>query len=114
MKADFSLQLRADLSTGDGRRVGVLGVAGEVDATNVGDFEAAVESASAGGLVLDLSELTYCDSAAFAAFDRLVSGKKVAIVLGEKSPARRAAELLGLPTHPSVELARDALLESLS
>lgn len=81
-----------------------VSVTGELDATNAGDFTAAmVEIATERGAVLDLSDLLYVDSAGFAALLRIVADHKVTIALSPHSPLRRAATLMSLPHHDTVD-----------
>lgn len=95
--------------TGDEQEPAIVSVTGEVDATNAERFAAAVgEIAAQRSTVLDLSDLLYLDSAGFAALHRIVSGHRVEIALSAHSPLRRAAALMGLPHHDSVEAATDA------
>lgn len=87
----------------------VLRVGGELDSTNAADFEAAVGALSASGVVLDLNGALYCDSAGFAALDRLLVGRPVALALSPEHPVHKAAEIMGLPLHDTVADASLAL-----
>ena len=76
---------------------------GEVDATTAEAFVRAVNGvAGPVPLILDLTNLKYIDSAGFAALDRLLSERRIAIVLEPHSPIRSAANLVGLPYCDSV------------
>lgn len=95
--------------TGDEQEPAIVSVTGEVDATNAERFAAAVgEIAMERPAVLDLSDLTYMDSAGFAALHRIMAGYRVEVALSAHSPLRRAAALMGLPHHDSVEAATGA------
>ena len=97
-------------TTMDERGPVTVAVTGEVDATNAAKFTAAVEESAAGqAAVLDLSELLYLDSAGFAALHRILARHTVAVALSPHSPLRRAAALMGLPNHDTVEEAASAL-----
>lgn len=103
--ANFTLK-----TTTDERGPVTMAVTGELDATNAERFTAAVEEIAAGQpAVLDLSDLLYMDSAGFAALHRIVARHAVTIALSPHSPLRRAAALMGLPSHDTVEQAASAL-----
>lgn len=88
----------------------VLRVEGELDSSDAAEFLTEVGGRDAKiHLVLDLDPLTFCDSAGFAALEGLLSVGNRYIVLGTRSPIRRAARLMGLPTHDSVPSALRAL-----
>lgn len=99
------------LKTTTGERGPVtVAATGELDATNAAKFAAAVEEIAAGQpAVLDLSDLLYVDSAGFAALHRIAARHKVTIALSPHSPLRRAAALMDLPSHDTVEEAASAL-----
>jgi anti-anti-sigma factor len=87
-----------------GRPLMVVEVGGEVDVTSAQAFrEAVADLAGPVPLVLDLSRLSYIDSAGFAALDGMLSRGMVTIVLGADAPIRAAADLVGLPCHGKVE-----------
>lgn len=84
----------------------ITGVAGEVDTTNAAQFTAAVrELPGHRPLVLDIGGLSYVDSAGFAALDRLLADETIVIVLAPHSVIHKAATLVGLPCHDTVEIA---------
>jgi anti-sigma B factor antagonist len=113
---------RMSVSDDDGLRV--VELAGEVDASNVGQLrEAALDGLpnSAHGVVVDMRELTYVDSAGIAflfdAAERLaVRGQTLALVVAPGAVIRRALEVTRIddlaPVHGSVEAARAHLLPS--
>jgi anti-anti-sigma factor len=103
--ANFALKFSTD-----DRGPKTVTVTGEVDATNAGQFTAAVEEIAAGrAIVLDLSDLLYLDSAGFAALHRIAAVHQVAIALPAHSPVRKAAVLMDLPHHETAEEAAAAL-----
>jgi anti-anti-sigma factor len=83
-------------------------VTGEVDVTAASDFTRAVNDL-AGPVVLELSGLSYVDSAGFAALDQLLSHPAKVAVIGPDSAIRTAANLVGLPYHDSVDDAARAV-----
>ncbi len=103
--ANFTLK-----TTTDERGPVTVAVTGEVDATNAAKFTAAIEEIAAGqAAVLDLSDLLYSDSAGFAALHKILARHTMAIALSPHSPLRRAATLMDLPSHGTVEEAVSAL-----
>lgn len=78
-------------------------VTGEIDATNTADFVMAVDDLPGPRpLVVDLSDLTYMDSAGFAELDRMLARGAIVVVLPQDSALRKAAALIGLPCHDDV------------
>lgn len=85
-------------------------VHGEVDSDNVSAFTHSVESLFAdGAVVLDLSEISFFDSAGFSALETLARRGRVAVVLSRASTLRGAADVVGLRYHDGVDAARAAL-----
>jgi anti-anti-sigma factor len=85
-------------------------VTGEVDASNVGDFDRSVrELPGERPMILHLSSVKYLDSAGFAALDRLLADHQIVIVLSPKSFMYRVAELMCMPIHHDAKAARRAL-----
>lgn len=109
MKSELTLEEAGAVAAG-ASEVPVLRLSGEIDTTNAHELEALLDGRGAsGGLVLDLTPVRYCDSAAFAVLDRLVGGGQVAVALGPGNPVRRAASIMGLALHDTVELAARSL-----
>jgi anti-anti-sigma factor len=103
--AVFTVQV-ADTSGGI---ASVATVAGEIDVTNTEDFTESINGLSADRpLVLDLSPLRYLDSAGFAALDRLLVERSVAIVISPDSLVHRAAVVMELPFHADTDSALQA------
>jgi anti-anti-sigma factor len=101
-RSDFTVH---QLDTLDGPTTAIT-VAGEIDVTNAGDF---AESIAALGetqpIILDLSRLSYLDSAGFAALDRLLADGSVLIVVSPQSRIYKAAVVIELPFHPDIDAA---------
>jgi ABC-type transporter Mla MlaB component len=88
----------------------LLELDGELDVTAAQAFtEAVTDAAGRAPLVLDLTNLSYIDSAGFAALDRLLGDRRIAIVFAPHGTARGAAVLVGLPFHDTVDAAVAAL-----
>lgn len=121
MKAQFTVDEAPASAVAGTPEVRVLRVGGEIDSSNAAAFEALVAArapssaqtspaqASPKGLVLDLSTVLYCDSAAFAALDRVLARGGVSVALGPGNPVHRAASIMGLPIFESVTSAARAL-----
>ena len=76
----------------------VATVTGEVDVTNAEDFTKSIAALPGSRpIVVDLSRLSYLDSAGFAALDRLLADRTVLIVIAPQSPIHRAAVVMDLP-----------------
>lgn len=85
-------------------------VTGEVDASNVVDFDRSLrELPCERPMILHLSSVKYLDSAGFAALDRLLADHQIVIVLSPKSFMYRVAELMCMPIHHDAKAARRAL-----
>ena len=96
----------------------VLSIAGELDLTTVSDADARLAEASDGDLVLDLTGLTFLDSAAVHLLFRTVrrfreQDRRLAFVVPTGSPAHRIVEILDLrsaaPVRSTLEEAMRAL-----
>jgi hypothetical protein len=108
--AAYSLKVTTGQLLPGGPPVTVAAVAGEVDTTNAAAFRAAAEQlATDDPTILDLSDLTYLDSAGFAALHHLLADRPVAAVLPARSPLSRAAVLMSLPHSETVEAAAAVL-----
>lgn len=85
-------------------------VTGEVDASNVVEFNRSVRDLPGGRpMILHLSKMKYLDSAGFSTLDRLLADHEVVIVLAPNSFMYRVAELMCMPIHHDAKAARRAL-----
>lgn len=85
-------------------------VTGEVDVSNVADFDRSLRDLPGDRpMILHLSSVKYLDSAGFSALDRLLAEHQIAIVLAPKSFMYRVAELMCMPIHHDAKAARRAL-----
>jgi len=89
----------ARLEVEEHRGIVVLRLLGEIDLSNAEDIEAALISAAAGqaSVVIDLSDLTYIDSAGLAMLQRVSqrlepSGCRLCVVAREGSLVRRVLD----------------------
>jgi anti-sigma B factor antagonist len=75
------------LSAGDGEPATVRAV-GDIDLTNVGQFQAALEQAAArsSAITADMTAVTYCDSAAIRALFTAARQARLTIHVGTAGP----------------------------
>jgi anti-anti-sigma factor len=97
-----------------GAGVVVFTLAGEIDLSNVTEIESDIrgqaEPARPTRVVIDVSSVSYLDSAAFAAFERLARRLPARLVLPRSAPLHRAVEISGIrEILPVFESADDAL-----
>jgi anti-anti-sigma factor len=98
--------------------VDVLRIAGELDLTTVSDADARISEAESGDLVLDLTELTFLDSAAVHLLFRTVrrlreEGRRLVFVVPAGSPAHRILEILDLGSAAPVRASLDEAISAL-
>jgi len=88
----------------------VIELRGEVDATNAAAFgrELCAHTAT-GPAILDLSPAEYLDSAGFAVLFRLLPSGAVILVISPTSVLRKAASLVSIAFHDTVDQAMGAL-----
>jgi anti-anti-sigma factor len=98
----------------------VIAVAGEVDVSNVGALEGATRKLSneALGIVLDLSSVTYIDSATIGLMFRLRHslgrrGQVLRVICSPGSSARRVLELTGFDRELPPEEDRDTAIAAI-
>jgi len=83
---------------------------GEVDISNVVDFRDAILAyLDRDPVVLDMSDVSYFDSAGFAALAHLLERGGLAIVVAPTSQVRRATSVMNVPVHDDVGAARKAI-----
>jgi anti-sigma B factor antagonist len=75
------------LPAGDGEPATVR-CAGDIDLINVGEFQAALDQAAAttGAVTADLTEVTYCDSAAIRALFRVAGRARLTMQVSAAGP----------------------------
>jgi anti-anti-sigma factor len=111
----------AQLVVGSEDDVLAVTLSGEIDMSNAADLEAAVERAmpnTAYGMVLDLSELTYLDSAGIRMLIGLANRfrwrrQQLCVAVPEESRVRRVLDLAGaagaFTIDPTVDAARSRM-----
>jgi anti-sigma B factor antagonist len=92
-----------------GGTVPALQIHGDVDAANATDLDNALRELASPALIVDLSLVSYFDSAGFAMIDRLLDEIQVVVVISPESVMRPAAELVNLPFYDSVTDARKSM-----
>jgi anti-anti-sigma regulatory factor len=92
-----------------GGTVPAVQVHGEVDAANATELSDALREVASPDLIIDLSVVSYFDSAGFAMIDRLLDEVRAVVVISPDSVMRPAAELINLPFFDSVSAARTSI-----
>ena len=78
-----SPQAHFEFLPADGRGPATVWAAGDIDLTNVGRFQAALDAAAAAGtFTVDLTAVTYCDSAAIRALITAARQARLTIAVG--------------------------------
>jgi ABC-type transporter Mla MlaB component len=84
-------------------------VSGEIDVTSATEFTSAIHaSTEVDPLIVDLTRLTYIDSAGFAALDYLLHKRAITIVINPRSLIHGAAKLVALPCYDTIADAQQA------
>jgi anti-anti-sigma factor len=78
----MNFQLRTETSAGD---ILSAGIRGDVDAANAASLQEALADLASPALIIDLSGVSYFDSAGFAVIDLLLSRTRVAVVISPGS-----------------------------
>jgi anti-anti-sigma factor len=94
---------------GSGNTVPAVQIHGDVDAANAPDLAHALRDLAAPALIVDLSLISYFDSAGFAMIDRLLDEIQVVVVISPDSVMRPVAELVNLPFYDNVTDARTSM-----
>jgi anti-sigma B factor antagonist len=118
--ADTPLKLDVEVRPGDGGGIARVAASGEIDLATADDLAAVLsepECAEAGGIVLDLSRVSFMDSSGLRVLLILAEerGNRLATVLAEGSAVMRLLELVEvkerLGVKPSLEEAYAAVGE---
>jgi anti-anti-sigma factor len=82
------LQARFELLPAGEHQPATVRAAGDIDLTNVGQFQAALDEAAvgAGDVIADLTAVTYCDSAAIRALFRAARRVRLTIAVSTGGP----------------------------
>ena len=88
-------QARFEVTKASGDHPPAVAVAGDIDLANVDDFEAAMATALNGSkeLTVDLTEVSYCDSAAVRALFSTAATTQLTMII---RPTGHIATLLGI------------------
>ena len=111
----------ADLNVETVGQVVVAGLDGEIDMSNANELGDALSrgvSNEALGLVVDLTDITYLDSAAIQVIyglrERLqMRGQQIRLVVAPASPIADALRIAGVPAAVGTDETRDAALHAL-
>jgi anti-sigma B factor antagonist len=81
---DDASQARFEFLPADGRGPAIVWAAGDIDLTNVGRFQAALDvaAAAAAAFIVDLTAVTYCDSATIRALISAARQARLTIRVG--------------------------------
>ena len=83
MTDDARSQAHFEFLPADGRGPATVWAAGDIDLTNVGLFQAALDAATAAGtFTVDLTAVTYCDSATIRALITAARQARLTITVG--------------------------------
>lgn len=76
----------------------VVVASGDIDLANVGQFSDVLTKAAAGSstLTVDLSEVTYCDSAAVRALFGVAAATEVKMIVSDTGPIKTLLAISGL------------------
>lgn len=85
----------------------VLAVSGEIDLANVGEFEKAIVMAGAGApaVTVDLTGVSYCDSAAVRALFSVAASTELTLIVGEAGHIKTLLSISGLDRVATVVVA---------
>jgi anti-anti-sigma factor len=88
--------------------VDVVALYGELDRTNVESLETTLRENcdEPRATVVDLTGVTFVDSAGFAVFHRILQTGRVAVVVGPRSVVHRATEIVGIPSYEDTATAK--------
>ena len=83
-----SQQARFEFLPADEREPATVRAAGDIDLTNVGQFQAALDQAAAtsSAITADMTAVTYCDSAAIRALFRVTGRTRLTIRVSAAGP----------------------------
>jgi anti-sigma B factor antagonist len=83
-----SPQARFEFLPASGHETATVRAAGDIDLTNVGQFQAALDQAAAtsGAITADMTAVTYCDSAAIRALFVAAGKARLTIQVGTTGP----------------------------
>lgn len=99
------------LSDGNGERPPVVSATGDIDLANVNQFQDVMSAAarqaagSTDAITVDLSEVSYCDSAAVRALFSVAATTKLQLVVRPSGPIKTLLSVSGLDRVASVTTA---------
>jgi anti-sigma B factor antagonist len=95
---DRDVQAQFEVVPGSGRQPASVRAAGDIDLGNAGQFQAALTEAAAtsNDVTVDMTAVTYCDSAAINALFTVVGQARLTIVVPETGPITTVLKVAGL------------------
>jgi anti-anti-sigma factor len=96
--ADSDLQARFDVVPGTGAQPAVVRAAGDIDLASAAEFGAALTeaAASSGDVTVDLTAVSYFDSAAIHALFTAATHDRLTLVVKENGPITTMLRIAGL------------------
>jgi anti-sigma B factor antagonist len=106
--AGSELQARFDVVPGTGPQPATVRAAGDIDLISAPQFQAALTEAAAGTgeVTVDMTAVTYCDSAAIHALFTAARQGRVTLVIPEDGPINTLLKIVGLDQIATVITAR--------
>ena len=95
------------LTTANGERPPVVTATGDIDLANVNQFEDAMTAAatSADAITVDLSQVSYCDSATVRALFAIAATTKLSLIVRSAGPIKTLLSVSGLDRVAAVTTA---------
>lgn len=96
--ADDDLQARFDVVPGTGQLPATVRASGDIDLANADRFQAALTEAAAtsGETTVDMTAVTYCDSAAIHALFTAAGHSRLTLIVPETGPITTMLKIAGL------------------
>jgi anti-anti-sigma factor len=95
---DGELQARFDVVPGTGQQPAAVRAAGDIDLASAEAFQAALAeaAASAGAITVDLTEVTYCDSAGIHVLFTAATHDRLTLIISAAGPISTILAIAGL------------------
>jgi anti-sigma B factor antagonist len=106
--ADSDLQPRFDVAPGTGQAPATVRAAGDIDLASAPQLQAALTQAAAtsGEITVDMTAVTYCDSAAIHALFSTARHTRLTLIIPEHGPITTMLRIVGLDQITTVITAR--------
>jgi anti-sigma B factor antagonist len=96
--ADADLQTSFDVVPGTGQHPATVRASGDIDLANAARFQAALAEAAATSseITVDMTAVTYCDSAAIHALFTAAKHNRLTLIVPETGPITKMLKVAGL------------------